>query len=126
MEFIEFVMGDWSNDGHNMTSRRKVKSNLSKKEIEIAYKVATEKLGFDFSQTACADYECQKLTSQQVQALNDNGVVCEGGANYDYVDDDVYLELYLQIIKLGNPIFTYTIVQSPSINIGGYGLFYDG
>lgn len=87
-------------------------------------KVAIEKLGFDFCKDACAECDESSLTSQQTQALNKNGIEweCDGSD----LDLDLYFEIYLKIIKLGNPNFVYEDVSLPHINIGAYGLFYVG
>ena len=48
-----FTLGDPGGDGHANTSDYHMVSNYSAKEIDEAYKKATEILGFNFVKTSC-------------------------------------------------------------------------
>lgn len=131
-ENITFVIGDWSKDGHNQTETVTIKSNLTLKEIALAYKIATKKLGFDFTKLAASDYEDNSLDKEYGDILIKNGIDVSdleldkdiNGDEYYLLDFDSYLDTYLSIIKLGNSKFEYEVTSELNIlNIGGYGLF---
>ena len=125
---INLVMGDWSSDGHGKTETVSIKSNLDKEEIKAAYKAGTKILGFDFINEVCADYGCHhRLPQENFETLVKHGMRRD---NWDMYDEntismwtDSFSEIYLFIVKLGNPEFEYKTVKAATIDIGGYGLF---
>jgi hypothetical protein len=135
MNIISLVLGDWSHDGHSQSDTVVISSNLDKNEMEKAYKKATKKLGFDFCDTVCADYEDNNLSEENLMILVNHGLKIDDLDLYNYdpkIDGDVHIwhdaftHIYLFIIKLGNPNFEYKILEddlNPSIHIGGYGLY---
>lgn len=134
-KIISLVMGDWSGDGHSKTDTVVIKSNLTVPEITKAYKKASKKLGFDLIKEVAADYQDNNLSKDNMQALIKNGFSGEleddeeednGGKGGYFLWTDSFLDIYLFIVKLGDPNFEYAILQgelNPSINIGGYGLY---
>lgn len=138
------VLGDWSDDGHGKTEIIIIHSNLDSEEITIAYNKASKKLGFKFMDDVCADYEDSGIPQEYLNTLIKNGLKLEAIFDTDYdlkearevlegddPDETVglwthsYTQIFLFIVKMGNPEFEYKIVEDDSnrIDIGGYGLF---
>ncbi len=138
------VLGDWSDDGHGKTDLVIIESNLDKEEIWAAYRKASKKLGFKLVEDVCADYEEGGISQDYLKTLIENGLNIEKVFDTDYDlkeakkvlegDDpdelvnlwtNSYTEIFLFIVKLGDPEFEYNIIEDDSsrINIGGYGLF---
>lgn len=146
METISLVVGDWSHDGHEKTDTIVIKSSLTLKQLQSAYKKGTEKVGFDFMKTVATDYEESNIDRNKLKVLRDLG--CETAVwEEDYKnslsekdkeiyagDDDKavsisseeYAEFVLFICTLGNKDLEYEFVEDKTSrwNIGGYGLFY--
>lgn len=141
---ITLVLGDWSHDGHGLTDRINISSNLTDKEITKAYKAGKKKLSFDFDRVA-EDYEDSRLTKVRWGEFLKLGFSnpeyekkwsepYQPGDTYDpddeesdlVLDSEGFARLYLFLVKLGNDKFEYEILsdkQNPTIEIGGYGLF---
>lgn len=131
----ELSMGDWSCDGHCIQKTRNVCTSLSLEEIQSAYAAATEKVAFNYVEEVAIDYEDSSLTADKLKILRDNGIATwefedetylEEGETLEAVglDADSHSEIYLQLLKLGNPNFKYERIQGKTLRIGGYGLFY--
>lgn len=126
---ITLVVGDWSGDGHDKTENIFIKCNRSIDEVNEAYKAGTKIVGFDLVDSLCEEYEDRRIPIEAVTSLQDNGIEIDWD---DEVDPDVgvniyheeFVEIYLAIVKLGDPDFKYERQSPPVINIGGYGLFY--
>lgn len=112
-----------------------IESNLSASEIEEAYEKAKEKLGFDWISDICAgDYD-RRLPLEKFQKLFTLGVIKDNESDYwercrdkDYYIESplIFADLYLKIIKLGNPNFEYKYLNNSeleSIEIGGHGFY---
>jgi hypothetical protein len=135
---ISLVIGDWSGDGHDKRETIIILSNLNNKDINKAYKKGSEKLGFDFCNDVCRDYEDHEISKDKLDLLIANGLKIKDIAFDDYdlkefekdgtlrLWTEPFAEIYLFIVKLGNPDFEYTFLEGksdPSIHIGGYGLY---
>lgn len=134
MNNIHSIMsGDWSNDGHGMTLSTIIRSNFNKDEIENAYKEGIEKIGFDFKEDYCREYEDDFLPNEIIEKLKSQGIHVNFESDYEgsntgdgvHIRPDEYTEIYLKLCQLGNSNFNYTIIKTPELHIGGYGLFYD-
>jgi hypothetical protein len=128
MHTVNIVVGDWSHDGHSMTETYTIESNLTGDEIEAAYKKGTEKLGFDLVEDCCAEYEDNQVSLEQIKMLEASGFDIskfdkDKNGNYCGIWHDLFVELYLHVIKLGDDSFKWDWTESEDINIGGYGLF---
>ena len=123
---IIFRVGDSvCGDGHDKHRDWTVSTNFSKPEIEEAYLAAAEKIGFDPTSNF-EDWGANRLPSDQAEKLIANGFVPEDrdedGTVYFY--PEALLDLFLFMVKLGNPEFKYEVVENGNvIHIGGYGLF---
>jgi hypothetical protein len=132
---ISLVVGDWSGDGHDKKDIINIESNFDKKAIDLAYKLGTEKLGFDFCNHIAEEYEDNKLPNEEWKKLKEAGYQDDNGLEEDakkYNDGEISLDIssfadiYLFIVKLGNEKFKFEYLEgnkNPQINIGGYGLF---
>ena len=115
---INLVIGDWSHDGHEKTETVTVSSNLTIKEIEKAFKIGVNKLGFDITK-CCEDYEDHVLPKKANDALKKAGFKGVDEEGYFY---ETFADIYLFTVKQGDDSFKYKIVTNQTINIGGYGL----
>lgn len=119
-------LGDWSGDGHGITSSIYIKSSLSKEELEIAYREGTKIVGFDFINEVTEEYEDSTLKLEHQQKLYEKGIDIWGGEpteDIEYLETRTFAEIYLEICKLGISVFNYEIFRLPTLHIGGYGLF---
>ena len=131
---IRLVVGDWSGDGHNITDTSFMKSNLTYIEISSAYRKGSEILGFNLKEDCCHEYEDSLLLGEHIFALRANGIDIKfDGRHEDPMEDEEegvrlmseeFVEIYLEICKLGNPDFKYEIFRINDVNVGGYGLMW--
>jgi hypothetical protein len=130
---IILVLGDWSHDGHSKSSIVTVRSNFTKPEIEEAYRKGIKKVGVSFIEEIGADYEdyggCT-ITEEDCEKLEDAGIDTSdvdddySGSGYRLYEDG-FVNIYLSLVKLGNPNFKWERISDEEnhIRIGGYGLF---
>jgi hypothetical protein len=127
---INLVTGDWSGDGHSQTSTQMIRSNLTRKELEGAYKKGAKKTGVDLTNGVAEDYEDSSFPHEDIEKLRDHGFKPE-----DYLDEyeegmpggldsESFYKVWLFIATVGDPRFKYEEVQGESINVGGYGVFF--
>jgi len=139
---MSLVLGDWSGDGHSISSQINILSNIDKEILLSAYVKGVEILGFDLINNVCSDFENNSLSSANLKALTKHGFKFTELSSYEEKDLEVclkkdsdedfrlspsqYSEIFLFIVKLGNKNFQYEILTQkscPTIDIGGYGLF---
>jgi|15BtaG_2_1085339.scaffolds.fasta_scaffold01423_5 hypothetical protein len=131
---VTLEIGDPEGYGHRFRREAVYDFNVeSVKELLSAYQKGTNLIGFDLEET-CQDYEDnhipEKIVKKIMKGLSDasvsdwfdNEVQAEGIENIR-INYEVYLSLYLEICKLGNPKLTWEEEFADSIDIGGYGLF---
>lgn len=113
------VLGDWSGDGHSMTTRYVIRSTLTVEGIKAAYLKGAAIIGVDVSQEVAGDDE--SIDEVSAALFTEAGMEIDPG----HLRLENFLELYLFTVKVGEPTFTYEIVPDTTthINIGGYGLF---
>lgn len=131
---ITLVVGDYSHDGHGITANVIVQSNFSQLEITTAYELGVKILGIDLCENVCSEYEDQTIKFSDFKKFLDAGYSTVNlnkddlksiklEKDIEYVDDDLFAELYLFTVYIGNKNFEYNItVETNNINIGGYGL----
>jgi hypothetical protein len=131
---IILVLGDWGHGGHGKSSIVTIRSNLTKSEIEEAYRKGIQKVGVSFIEEIGAKYE--DYTGCEFNE-EDFGKLEDAGIDTSDIDEDVYapggyrifekgfVNIYLSLVKLGNPEFKWDQVSADEnhIRIGGYGLF---
>ena len=89
-----FTLGDPSGDGHASTSDYHMVSNYPAKEIDEAYKKATEILEFDFIKNVGADYLDNELHEPYFSILIEKGIIKKEDYEYEY-EGKIYLNTYL-------------------------------
>lgn len=141
---ITLVLGDPWADGHGMSDRINISSNLTDGEITKAYQKGKKKLSFNFDGVA-EDYEDSHLEKAKWEEFlklgfsnpeyeKEYGEIYQPGDTYDpddeesdlVLDSEGFARLYLFLVKLGNDKFEYEMLSdklNPTIDIGGYGLF---
>lgn len=120
----------YAGGGYEQTEEILISSNLNSQELQEAFQKGEELIGIRF-RDQFSEYEANKIPLEMVQKMSkffDVGfdledVVPEDWDEYIYVND--YVNLWLNIAKVGNPEFVYELCESgPKIEIGGYGLFH--
>lgn len=126
MEVVNIIVGDWSDDGHGKTETFAIKSNITRDEIDKAYTQAIKtypKLNaFD---SICEDYEDNSIPEDLLDELKLLGYQPPKWMEKEFrVSREEFVDIYLFIVKLGNPAFEYSHVNHNELTIGGYGLFW--
>ncbi len=134
---VSLLLGDISGDGHNQRDTTVIFSNLTANEIKNAYSKGEKLLGFKFVSQVCSEYEDNSIPTELINKLVKFGFPLEtylsnGDLSNDGDDKDPeyfiwiqgYTEIYLFIVKIGNPNFEWKYTENDScIDIGGYGLY---
>lgn len=89
-----FTLGDPGGDGHANTSDYHMVSNYSAREIDEAYKKATEILGFNFVKKVGVNYQDNELHEPYFSILIEKGIIKEEDYKYEY-DGKTFLDTYL-------------------------------
>ena len=107
-----FTLGDPSGDGHANTSDYHMVSNYSAKEIDEAYKKATEILGFNFVEKVGSEYEDNEIHEPYFSILVEKGIIKEEDYKYEYdgktlldtyLDESDFIDIFKNICKLVLP-----------------------
>lgn len=145
MHSIELILGDWGGDGHNITHRIRILSNLTTSEIRNAFNDGKKTMNYKGGKgidNYCNDYEDREIPIDFAEFCED--AFYGSGDEYPFKAEDIeewnwisegdknvsinmeeYTDIYLRTVKLGNPNFKYQYSKSgSSMGIGGYGLFY--
>lgn len=137
MHLTRLVIGDWSHDGHEKTADFLVKTNLSMDALAQAYVAGCAKLGIKLHEFV-EDYQAYEVPRSVIATLT-GGVKAEEdlltGDLLEQLDADPdalvglsvddYAILWLLVARAGRPelVWEEQHVDTPVINIGGYGLF---
>ena len=89
-----FTLGDPGGDGHANTSDYHMISNYPAKEIDEAYKKATEILGFNFVKKIGINHQDNELHEPYFSILVEKGVIKKENYEYEY-DGKTLLDTYL-------------------------------
>lgn len=144
---MNIVIGDWANDGHGRTETIHINSNLSPDTITEAFQKGSKKVGFNLKDIA-SHYEDNTIPAKHLRKLIELGlevapldeVSWEGCYDDDElhsfedalaaddedfsIDPKFFMKMYLFIAKQAEPTLQYAVIDVPSINIAGYGLFF--
>lgn len=122
---IALIVGDYSFDGHCRRDTVVVSSSLPKDQLLAAYKRGCEVVGFDLTKDVCSEYDDSTIPKYALQKLAKVGYSVEfaGEDGADYVSSQTFADVWLFIATKGDPSLVTTIIDPPSLNIGGYGLF---
>lgn len=133
---VELLMGDPSGDGHGRARSFYIRTNLTIKQIEAAFKKGAKKVGLDISK-CCEDYEDGSLTKEQLEILKEAGWDPENCWNYKYAKEhgqldldesfslstDEFADIYIFTVYQGNQNFEHEELNSEQIDIDEYRLF---
>lgn len=141
---IRFMLGDPSADGHGMSETYYYTFNASYQTLQQIYSKAVEVTGVDFKRDVARNYEDNYLYANVAKMFLDHGVkvdemvddwqypteeLIEDGETSGYLYDDIYMDLFLEFLKIGAEAMEYRLSyasatpDSTSWDIGGYGLF---
>lgn len=133
-----FTLGDPSGDGHANTSDYHMVSNYSAKEIDEAYKKATEILGFNFVEKVGSDYEDNELREPYFSILVEKGIIKKEDYEYEdenylntYLNEDEFIDIFESICQLVLPdlVIDYRNLEEDrifSLEGAAYGIAYHG
>lgn len=130
----KIIIGDRYADGHGRSENFNLVSAISPEEIQNAYADAVKIVGFDFANDCCADSEDSYLSSEYAEMLKEAGINLEKVESYDdqySLDVDSFVDILIQMIKLGNCDAEIEIVPDnviPTLRLNGshsygYGLY---
>ena len=135
-----FTLGDPGGDGHANTSDYHMVSNYSAKEIDEAYKKATEILGFNFVEKVGSDYQDNELHEPYFSILVEKGIIKKEDYEYEYdgktlldtyLDESDFIDIFKSICKLVLPDLVINRrnleeQQISSLEGTAYGIAYHG
>ena len=107
-----FTLGDPGGDGHANTSDYHMVSNYSAKEIDEAYKKATEILGFNFVEKIGVNYQDNELREPYFSILVEKEIIKEEDYKYKYdgktlldtyLDESDFIDIFEKICQLALP-----------------------
>ena len=107
-----FTLGDPGGDGHANTSDYHMVSNYSAKEIDEAYKKATEILGFNFVEKIGVNYQDNELREPYFSILVEKEIIKEEDYKYEYdgktlldtyLDESDFIDIFEKICQLALP-----------------------
>ena len=130
--------GDPSRDGHNQSDSTLFRCNKSLAEVKKSYGLASKMYSLDLTRQ-CEEYEDSRFSSKfleklraafhnRPELLGENWLTPDGVDDEDqYVDADLFCELYLEIAKLLDPELEWAEDSSSASDhfIGGYGLYWN-
>lgn len=130
---INFVLGDWSNDGHGRTETYHYSSNYSGEEIESAYYRAVLKTGIDIKKSVAVKYDGPFLYTTEYDVLRELGYNMGDWAEEDilrkgkvYIEENTdMVDMYMTLVKTELPDIVYELANDDAHTIRGmgYGLF---
>lgn len=127
MHIINFTIGDWSNDGHNIKENYSVKSTHDVNFLRELHFKAPEIIGFDIGDI-CSSYCMPNLTDIQIEKLEEFGIIKEGAFNDETClgsDDvvEIWLECLRYIARIENvENFSLEIAENISVYMHFYGV----
>ena len=135
-----FTLGDPGGDGHANTSDYHMISNYPAKEIDEAYKKATEILGFNFVKKIGVNHQDNELHEPYFSILVEKGIIKEEDYKYEYdgktlldtyLDESDFIDIFKSICKLVLPDLVINRrnleeQQISSLEGTAYGIAYHG
>jgi len=114
MSIIQLVIGD-----NDKVKNFFIDSNPSEEEVIKAYCRGTSIVGFDLVADLFTDPEKFTIVDEiKIDSLKKLGFTVDPS----FSDPNSYFHMYLFIVVLGNPNFSFKLVGMPTIDIKGYGL----
>lgn len=126
---VSLVLGDPYEDGHGRHKTIHIESNRSAKHMQKSYVKGTALVGVDLAEDLCSDYQSRCIDVTDLKkfialGFNTGYTLDEETGGEVVLDIDTFVQIYLFTVKLGDPKFTFKIINNKEvIRIGGYGLF---
>jgi len=126
------VVGDVGGEGYNRSARIPVCSNVGIRALESALARGEKKARLKFRESVAADYGDRTLSWGDIKLLKDAGIELPKAIFEDrtsrgvLLTPETFVDLALQIARLGNPSLKAERVSEPALPelaLGGYGLF---
>lgn len=117
---IQLITGDESGDGHGMVETVIIESNLNRDELVDAYRKGCAIIGFDFAAECCSESEDNEISDEHHEKLAAH--ISEDFLKLDWMTTDYFVQIYLEICRLGDPTLVCRESGLPSIYINGYGI----
>ena len=135
-----FTLGDPGGDGHANTSDYHMISNYPAKEIDEAYKKATEILGFNFVKKIGINHQDNELHEPYFSIFVEKGIIKKEDYEYEYdgktlldtyLDESDFIDIFKSICKLVLPDLVINRrnleeQQISSLEGTAYGIAYHG
>ena len=132
MRLIEFIIGDWSGDGHSISEKIIVISSHSLLDVREAYKKGVLQTGIDLFEI-CNEYE-EGTIPKEVIPLFDHVEIEEGYEDEIMPSPKEFFQAILKLIRIGNEEIKFEELETQCFNgwwskdkyfngFFGYGLF---
>jgi len=124
MNRIKLILGDPYRDGHGMHKEYIIETELTLKEINNAHKVACKRLDINWD-SICSDYQDSAIDLDLAKKFNVEFESYEHEGKQSITEKD-FTEMYLFLVRDETKQECRIISENIfSIDIGGYGLFYN-
>lgn len=127
---IAITVGDYSGDCHDKKDIFLFQSNCSSSALYSAYRRGVKIVDVDLSRDVCANYGGSTIMGAYYTKLLSHKLIDKTFNCYGDEDDRIFIypeefvKIYLGIVKLGFPDFSFEEIMPDTINIGGYGLYF--
>jgi len=94
-------IGDWSGDGHGVSTDYRILSNKPVEAVREAYFAAEQRTGLDLTEV-CGEYEEREIKPHLLAAIRAAGLPLPE-ENLDWFGPDEFVELTLAYLRAGDP-----------------------
>lgn len=122
MKKFRLVLGDWSQDGHNIVQHIIIEANYSVEELRSAYYKSHKLTRVNFD-NICEEYEDSKLHEPEYKKFQKHNCPFEKlGIDEDdlYLDENSYVKLLMWFISLSIPDLKWKKTDDGLPNFNGY------
>lgn len=122
MTYINLVVGDYSNDGHEKRETITIRSNKEADETKYAFDQENESVQLE---QYCSDYEDHKFPSSLIRKyVSPELYTIDPTEEFVEIWPETFAEVWMGMARAGDPELVLSVEHVPEIYIGGYGLFY--
>ncbi len=114
MGLIEFVIGDWSGDGHSMSEKFIVESSHSLFDIRKAYKKGVAQTGIDLFEI-CNEYQEGQIPKEAIP-LFDHVEIDIGYEEEITPSVEEFFQAILKLIRIGNEEIEFKELKTQCFN----------
>lgn len=126
---IKIPIGDWSDDGHGNCNIHEIRSNYDVHKLRQSYKDSCKLTGIQFNHSnnytktknpieICTEFEDSCITEETITILESFGL--SGYDDEGFIDEDSFLRLLLDFIKLSLNDFEYDLTESSAPYLNGF------